>query len=676
MSKQTDERRDDGGETEAIKSAKITLLDMGEEQYGDCVLCRFGEETVLIDGAHSSDDRYIMRQLKTLLGQQSAPVRVSLLIVTHPHDDHIGCLPRLVANNQLAAEWALVADPKFRWGDDGESEALFAGRDYRERALAEALLEEDRSSWGDAELARFIENVGSLANSYRTMLRQLEERGTTVVHNGSDDLAPLHERFAGIGLKVVGPSAEHLRAVYRLLHQGRHESLGFAEEAFSADETMDVVSAYRNYLGAGFEERANPNKGAINLQSIVTRFEYGGLRYLFAGDMQFSRPEVESEELVESVHRLRRLVSEVAPYAFAKLSHHASYNGFDEEVMAELGETELFGICGGHYDRTNTHPHRDVLRLLDENRERVRWVRTDHNGQVNITFGAGNPQIRLSSGDVNDATPNHETGGGHDESLSEGESISEPPAESFSPAGGEASATPARADDSTFITRVPPNTTRLSITVDFVPTQASVSAPQASARLGEESASAGEEASSASAALVSAESVSAVSAEAATRSTPSRAVLASQLKRARDKGWIPFFTEAANRFNFPVALLIAVASRETNVMNIVGDGGHGRGIMQIDDRSFPDFARSGRAMDPRQNILKGAEVLNGKRLFLSRSGVSGQLLTRASVAAYNHGEGNILRNIRNGRDVDSGTAHNDYSEDVLARAAVFTELLS
>jgi hypothetical protein len=73
--------------------------------------------------------------------------------------------------------------------------------------------------------------------------------------------------------------------------------------------------------------------------------------------------------------------------------------------------------------------------------------------------------------------------------------------------------------------------------------------------------------------------------------------------------------------------------------------------------------------------LKGAEVLNGKRLFLSRGGVSGPLLTRASVAAYNHGEGNVIRSIRNGQDVDSGTAHNDYSADVLARAAVFTALL-
>ncbi|MDI3288205.1 hypothetical protein [Polyangium sp. 15x6] len=35
----------------------ITLLDVGAEQYGDAVLCRFGGISVLIDGAHPGDAR-------------------------------------------------------------------------------------------------------------------------------------------------------------------------------------------------------------------------------------------------------------------------------------------------------------------------------------------------------------------------------------------------------------------------------------------------------------------------------------------------------------------------------------------------------------------------------------------------------------------------------------------
>lgn len=156
----------------------------------------------------------------------------------------------------------------------------------------------------------------------------------------------------------------------------------------------------------------------------------------------------------------------------------------------------------------------------------------------------------------------------------------------------------------------------------------------------------------------------------------SRSALAKQLDRAKTNGWMPFFTEAAQAFNFPIALLLAIASRETNIRNIIGDGGHGRGIMQIDDRSFPDFANSGASKDPRQNILKGGEILNGKRRFLSQKGISGDVLIRGSVAAYNGGEGRVLKAIRADRDVDSVTANGNYSSDVLGRSQILEELLA
>ena len=644
MSKPHEDQPTNANPSEAVQPAKITLLDLGDKQYGDCVLCQFGTETVLIDGSHNGDEAHILKQLKWLLRQSGPYVRVSLIIVTHPHDDHVGCLPRLVANRQLQAEWALVADPQFRWGPMQEFESVYAGRHSREQALTEALFEEDRSAWPDAELARFIENVGSLSSRYRTMLDQLQENGTTVVLSGSDQIAALQNRFANIGLELIGPGKEHLTACYELLSSGRSESLELVEESFTHDESMDVVTAYRNAL-MGFEERIRPNKGAINLQSLVTRFAYDGRRFLFAGDMQFSEPEVESEFLVANVREMRNEIRGGAPYAFVKLSHHASYNGFNDEVLEELGETALFGICGGHYSDNNSHPHRNVLRLLDQNRQRLRWVRTDHNRQVTITFGPGDPQIRLTSGEINDASLNHE-----EFERIEAESIVE--AESFKPSAPAISAAA-----SELVAKIPANATRLRIEVELTPAFAPNSGPQAEGVLEEN-------VQRAESAFAELEAV-----------TPSRQVLAQQLARARNNGWIPFFNEAAQRFNFTVPLLLGIASRETNIRNIVGDGGHGHGIMQIDDRSFPDFTNSSRALDPRQNILKGGEVLNGKRLFLSRNGVSGDLLSRGSIAAYNGGEGRVLRAIRRGRSVDSVTTQGDYSADVLARTAIFRELL-
>jgi hypothetical protein len=61
-----------------------------------------------------------------------------------------------------------------------------------------------------------------------------------------------------------------------------------------------------------------------------------------------------------------------------------------------------------------------------------------------------------------------------------------------------------------------------------------------------------------------------------------------QFERAKKNSWIKTFKSAAATCQFPPEVLMAIASRETNMRNIIGDGGHGYGVMQIDDRSFPE----------------------------------------------------------------------------------------
>ena len=65
-----------------------------------------------------------------------------------------------------------------------------------------------------------------------------------------------------------------------------------------------------------------------------------------------------------------------------------------------------------------------------------------------------------------------------------------------------------------------------------------------------------------------------------------QANLQSQFNHATANGWIALFTDIATSAGFPVEFVLAIASRETNMLNIKGDFHdgiyHGFGIMQVD----------------------------------------------------------------------------------------------
>ena len=141
-----------------------------------------------------------------------------------------------------------------------------------------------------------------------------------------------------------------------------------------------------------------------------------------------------------------------------------------------------------------------------------------------------------------------------------------------------------------------------------------------------------------------------------------------------------FIEEGSAEFNFPVAIIAGIGSRESHWGLALtppepagtGDHGHGRGLMQIDDRSHADFTNTERWKNPRDNILFGCKVLfDSRKTFERKTGLQGEKLLRGALAGYNAGPGNAVKTFQQGIDIDSFTTGHDYSKDVINRVGWF-----
>jgi beta-lactamase superfamily II metal-dependent hydrolase len=463
------------GESQVV----VSLLDVGPREYGDAMLLQFGEAAVLVDGAHmgrqdgDATHPSIPDQLGRLLHQQGPPYEVDLLIVSHAHQDHVGCLPHLVANDILRSRWALMPHPGAGFGRAaGIGSSTDAIDSPRVRAVVAALREEvpyPRTT--DFELMQILDGAATLESRYVGMLRDLEAAGTQVVvpadPTGSEMDALLAE-FGGIGLTVLGPSMELLEATAEGIRLAVDGAVDAVVELASRDTRASATDLYRRLLSLSvdaLDAESRPGN-LVNLQSYVTLFDHAGTRLLLAGDMQFTDPGIGDDRIGEAVRSLRTDLAQHAPYSFVKLSHHGSGNAFDAAVLQEMGATKLYGICAGAH--SSHHPDPEVLALLDEHRDDLQWVRSDRNGLTTIEFRDGDASIDPSRGDPNDPTPNEvdAPGGPAPRLASEGVATELAPVQ---PPGPSSEVVATGAEEVVVTTRVPHLPTNVRVTIEVNP---------------------------------------------------------------------------------------------------------------------------------------------------------------------------------------------------------------
>lgn len=438
---------------------RLHILDVGESKYGDCLVVEADGKRMLIDGAHPGDHRSGARlpeQFKEIFGKPG-PFHFDLLVCTHVHNDHIGCLPEMVKEGIITASHALLADPDLGYG------VLRDGMDTdssRELSALEALLREDfhYDSTTDEELKALADTAGTMRKRYEAMEKKLLEEGTAVKrYRSPEDGKVAEELFSSVNLRVLGPTKDHLEITTKAIAR----DLLVLRDAMAASPAKDTVDFLRD-AETLFEADVERLGAAVNCQSIVMAFEANGLKALLLGDMQLAEPDVVGLEA--EMNELEDKISRFGPYNFIKLSHHTAQNGQSAKILRRLSTDKAFYLHSGGR-KSPAHPNPRVLAWMKKASQGLAdppfyFLRTDRNGRISIDLQK--VDIECSKSDEIDFTANT----GYSRRDDQTRLVSAP---SPSEASAAPPAVPSAEGFVEVITKIPHTATKVTITIQVEP---------------------------------------------------------------------------------------------------------------------------------------------------------------------------------------------------------------
>jgi beta-lactamase superfamily II metal-dependent hydrolase len=384
----------------------VHLLDVGHQEFSDSLLIEIRGRRILVDGAHSGDLAHIRSQVTTILGE--AHPRIDLLVVSHTHKDHIGCLPKLTKD--LDIEFALLADPRYGWGTTAQGDPVDVPAGPIGAAVAGLREEPIPVGLSNAELDARLEELPALRKGYQDMIDRLEHptaagaSPTTVVLHGRDSTAALVKAFKSVELKILGPTASQLKACADGIGRHTTQAVGLAhaqEEALAnagivggVDSPATIYRRLIEGIPGVFGASVDRDGDLVNLQSIVMTVRHHGQRILLTGDMELADPTSRAAKIEQGLMTLGDRIRKQRPFAVVKVPHHGSSNGMDPAVLGDLGDpaspgtgVTYFGIITGR--DSDKHPDVDVLDDIHTAYPGASWARTDRNGQTTLEFASG-----------------------------------------------------------------------------------------------------------------------------------------------------------------------------------------------------------------------------------------------------------------------------------------------
>ncbi len=389
---------------DAAQRHRYHFLDVGDLKYGECTLVEAGDKRILIDGSHKQDYRgqaghlSVPDQLDAIFGSER-PHKIDLVVVTHCHADHVGCLPDLIEHRVIEAKLALLTDPQSGFGRSESDDARLSDSMTVSDQLAALLREEDASDLEGAELEAFVDAALTVEERYANFIRGLALAGTEVTFwRGQRPSGAIANLLGQVGADLLGPSKNQLVLCAEQISSTNSDAVDATADA-GADSIQEVIGLYKSLAA---QDRTGGRGDAMNCQSITFAFGPSGQRVLLAGDMQFSEPNVRDADV--EVAKMRERVVGAGPYKVFKTTHHTARNGQDSALLDALGNPPIIVHSGGLHDEH--HPNPGTLQMLADRGE-ILFARTDRNGRISVDPSLDiDGAITIEKGELNDFTDN------------------------------------------------------------------------------------------------------------------------------------------------------------------------------------------------------------------------------------------------------------------------------
>ncbi|XP_010084827.1 PREDICTED: lysozyme g-like, partial [Pterocles gutturalis] len=128
-------------------------------------------------------------------------------------------------------------------------------------------------------------------------------------------------------------------------------------------------------------------------------------------------------------------------------------------------------------------------------------------------------------------------------------------------------------------------------------------------------------------------------------------------------------TKAGNSKCVDPAVIAGIISRESHAGTVLkdgwGDNRNGFGLMQVDKR----YHKIVGSWDSEEHLAQGTEILCGmiEKIQKKFPTWTKEQQLKGGISAYNAGD----KNVQSYDEMDIGTSHNDYANDVVARAQFY-----